>query len=384
MLGSGVFGSLALSALSPVLPDIQQAYRSTPNVAFWTKAVVTIDGVAMIAAPFAGIAAARLGGARRLMIACYLLFLIAGLGGAFAPGLGGIIFTRFLVGVAGAMLVTMAITLIGDNFEGRAREVRIGANHATGATLIGLMVPLSGWLGDVGGWRAAFAVHLLAVPFLLLILASPELSGAQASRPVTTERRPARGQGLLRVAPMALLGLAGGSIALSIPIFLPFHLREIGVVSSATAGLMFTLVAGCSVLSSLSFGLLRRFMPATVVFFLAFALWAVGLAAAGLGASLPVVIAGVVVIGLGGGLVQPSIFSLLAKISPPDQRARDNGVVKACFYGGPFIGTSLLHLLLGHYPAGVSLLALGMGAGMLALGAALAFARGLVGQGEAA
>jgi MFS family permease len=383
MLGSGVFGSLALSALSPVLPEIQEAFHSTPNAAFWTKAVVTVDGVAMIAAPFAGVAAARLGGPRRLMIACYILFLIAGVAGAFAPGLAGIILTRFLVGVAGAMLITMAITLIADNFEGRAREIRIGANHATGATLIGLLVPLSGWLGDFGGWRAAFAVHLVAVPFLLFVLASPELSKPPMGR-APADSGPASGQGLLRVLPMALLGLAGGSIALSVPIFLPFHLREIGVVSAATSGLMFTLVAGCSVLSSLSFGMLRRFMPAAAVFFLAFTLWAAGLATAGLGASLPVVIAGVVVIGLGGGLVQPSIFSLLAKMSAAEERARNNGVVKACFYGGPFIGTSLLQLLLGHYPAGVSLLALGVFAGALALGAMAAFARGFAGQGEAA
>jgi MFS family permease len=365
LLGSGVFGALALSALSPVLPEIQQAFRTTPNAAFWTKAVVTVDGIAMLAAPFAGIAAARLGGPRRLMIACYLLFLVAGLGGAFMPGLTSLIFMRFLVGVAGAMLITLAITLIGENFEGRARELRIGANHATGALLIGLMVPLAGWLGDVSGWRAAFAVHLLAMPFLLCVLASPELS-----RPLhAPSTAPVSRAGWLEVLPIALVGLVAGSIALSVPIFLPFHLREIGVKSAAVSGLMFMLVAGCSVLSSLSFGLLRRFMPRPAVFFLSFGLWAVGLATAGLAATLPIVAAGVIVIGFGGGLMQPSIFSLLATMSAPSVRARNNGILKACFYGGPFIGTSLLQLLLGHYPAGLSLLALGGLAAVLALGA---------------
>lgn len=355
MIGSGVFGSLALSALSPVLPDIQATFATTPHIAFWTKAIVTIDGIAMIAAPFAGFAAQKFGGPRRLMILSYLLFLIAGLTGAAMPGLTGILITRFLVGIAGAMLMTMAITLIGDRYTGRARELRIGFNHATGATLIALMVMLSGWLGDSGGWRWAFAVHLIAIPFLICAIAAPEL--AQFS--TVQHRGHAQREPLSRVLPVALIGLAGGSIALSVPIFLPFHLSEIGHDRALLAGTMFTLLAGVSVASSLTFGLLRQRIGGPGVFAIAFSLWAVGLATAGLGPNLATVAVGVILVGMGGGLVQPSIFSLLARTSDPRSLARNNGLVKGCFYGGPFIGTSLLHLLLGQYPAGVSLLALG-------------------------
>ncbi len=354
LIGSGVFGSLALSALSPVLPEIQAAFADTPSAAFWTKAIVTIDGIAMIAAPFAGFMAARLGGPRRLMILSYLLFLVAGLAGALMPGLYTIIFTRFLVGIGGAMLTTLAVTLIGDRFADRAREARIGFNHATGAALIALMVMLSGWLGDHFGWRASFAVHLLAVPFLLCALASPELAQFR----VRPAKDSSANQPLVGTVPIALLALVAGSIALSVPIFLPFHIKEIGVDSALVAAQMFTLVAGVSVLSSLMFGLVRRILSGAAVFGLAFLLWSVGLTIAGMSENLSVLATGVVIIGAGGGLVQPSIFSLLARMSSAESLARNNGLVKGCFYGGPFIGTSLLQLMLGHYPAGISLVAL--------------------------
>jgi MFS family permease len=355
LLSSGIFGSLALSALSAVLPDIQASYQGMPNVAYWTKAIVTIDGVAMAAAPFTGFVVRWLGGPRRTLIACYSLFLVAGLAGAFMTSLYAIIFTRFLVGLAGATLITLAITLIADRHEGRGRELRIGLNHALGALLIGLLVPFAGWLGDLGGWRWAFAVHLIALPYIACAFLAKDLDRFRHER---EDRRGPRSS-LLRIIPVALLASATGSIALGIPIFLPFHVREIGVPGAAVAGGMFTLMAGTSVFASASFGVVRRFLPTPAVFVIAFALWATGLAITGAAQTLPMIMAGVVVIGCGGGLVQPCLFSLVASISAPPSLPRNNGLVKGCFYSGPLVGTTILQALLGQLPASHSLFALG-------------------------
>jgi MFS family permease len=363
MLGSGVFGSLALSALSAVLPDIQATYAALPHAAFWTKAVVTVDGVAMAAAPFTGYVVRRLGGPRRTLLAAYALFMVAGVGGAFMESLYAIIATRFLVGLSGATLITLALTLIADRYEGRAREVRIGINLALTSLLIGIMVPFAGWLGDVGGWRLAFGVHLLALPFLVCAWLARDL------RRFRMERREAAGptSSIAAVIPIALLASVTGSIALGIPIFLPFHVREIGVGSAAVAGTMFTLMAGASVVASSAFGAISRFLPTRVILALAFALWTTGLVITGAAEVLPVMMAGTLVIGAGGGLVQPCLFSIVARISAPASLARNNGLVKGCFYSGPLFGTAILHALLGHVPAAVSLFALGGVAATLTL-----------------
>lgn len=365
LLGSGMFAPLAMSALSPVLPKIQQAFGGTPQAAFTTKATVMVVGIAMIiASPLSG-ALLRRFGAQRLLAGCYALFLAAGIAGMALPTLPAIVATRLFVGAAAAVIVALAISLIGALYDGPARERRIGAIHGIGAALLAMLVPLSGLLGDLGGWRLAFLVHLIALPFLVLALISPDLATLRGSSAAVDRPESARSiRPMLGVAGIALLA---GSITFSIPVFEPFRLVEIGVRSSAVAGAMFSITVGFSVASSLAFGELRRFAPNAVLFLLAFGFWALGLVTISFAPTVVGIASGMVMVGLGGGLVGPTIFSLVATLSSDADRARNTGLVKGTYYAGPFLGPSSLHLIFPDAPASYSLLALATLAGLLAL-----------------
>ena len=355
LLGSSVFGYIALNALSPVLPEIEKHFSGEVGAEFWSKAILTVAGVAMLIAPFSGWLARRLGGPRCLMSACYVTVLVIGVAGAYAPNLASLILSRFVVGVAGALLVTLAISLIGDRYEGRARELRIGINLAIGGALIGLVVPIAGVLGDTFGWRAAFGIHLIAIPFLFAALGAPSLSSFRHNPSKTASVRGPVGPMLFCVT----LGLLCGAIALSIPVYLPFRAREVGVKGASITGLLFTLMASFGVLSSFCFGLLRAKFSVSLILFVAFSLWAVGIVILAIGHTVPVLMLGAFIIGIGGGQSQPSIFSMVATVSPPPNLTRNNGMIKSVFYIGPFIATSLLGLLWHHEAARLSLLTLG-------------------------
>lgn len=371
LIGSGMFAPLAMSALSPVLPKIKLAFGDTADAALFAKATVMVVGIAMIAAsPATGWLARRLG-PRRLLAICYALFLIAGVGGTFLPSMEAIIASRLIVGAAAAVIVAMVISLIGTLYEGRARERRMGAVHGIGAALLAMLVPMAGWLGDYGGWRLAFLVHLVALPFLILALVSPDLdragghdaggqAGAGSFRPI------------LGVAAVALLV---GCITFSIPVFEPFRLVDIGVRSSAVAGMMFSITVGFSVLSSLAFGELRRLLTNPLLLCLTFSLWAAGLCVIATATTIPTIASGMMLVGLGGGLVGPTIFSLVAALSDDASRARNTGVTKGVYYAGPFVGPSLLHVIFPDAPASYSLFALASLAGTLAVCASLVAVR---------
>ncbi len=367
LLGSGMFAPLAMSALSPVLPKIQQAFGGAGDAAFMTKATVMVVGIAMIiASPLSGMLVRRFG-PRKLLAGCYALFAVAGLTGMFLPTLPGIVATRLFVGAAAAVIVALAISLIGTLYEGRARERRIGAIHGLGAALLAMLVPLSGLLGDLGGWRMAFLVHLIALPFLALALISPDLATVHQA----TSDRTKPPSSIRPVLGIALVAVLAGSITFSIPVFEPFRLVEIGVRSSAIAGAMFSITVGFSVLSSFAFGELRRFAPNAVLFLLAFGFWGFGLTIVGFAPTITVIAAGMVMIGLGGGLVGPTIFSLVASLSSDADRARNTGLVKGVYYAGPFLGPTALHLAFPDEPASTSLFALASLAGLLAISACI-------------
>lgn len=371
LVGSGMFAPLAMSALSPVLPKIKLAFGDMPDAALLAKATVMVVGIAMIvASPATGWLVRRLG-PRRLLATCYALFLVAGVGGMALPSMEAIIASRLIVGAAAAVIVAMVISLIGTLYDGRARERRMGAVHGIGAALLAMLVPMAGWLGDYGGWRLAFLVHLVALPFLILALVSPDLDRAGGS-----DASPRADGGSLRpILGVAAVALLAGCITFSIPVFEPFRLVDIGVHSSAVAGMMFSITVGFSVLSSLAFGELRRLLSNPLLLCLAFSLWAAGLCIIATAMTIPTIASGMVLVGLGGGLVGPTIFSLVAVLSSDASRARNTGVTKGVYYAGPFLGPSLLHVIFPDAPASYSLFALASLAGTLAVCASAIAAR---------
>ncbi len=362
LLGSGLLTALATSGLSPVLPKIESAYAGEANVAFLTKAIVTIVGIAMIvASPLVGTVAQRFG-RRRVLIWSYAIFGGAGVGGAFLTSLPAIVASRFLVGVGGAAAVIVSITLIGDMYRGRARERRIGANQAIGALLLSGLMPVAGLLGDIA-WRLAFAIHLIVLPLLLAAFVSPRLR--------EFDRAPAlhkdRGSWPLRpLIGIAVMSLFAGSITYSVTVFAPFQLRDLGIPGAAIAGEMISLTVFASVATSFAFGELRRWLSPMSVFFAAFAAWAVGFVALAEATALPQFSLGMIVIGIGGGLVGPNVFSVAGTLGPDAARSRNIGIVKGIYYAGAFVGPSLLQLISQRYLAAGAIVTLALVAAVLA------------------
>jgi MFS family permease len=198
-------------------------------------------------------------------------------------------------------------------------------------------------------------VHLIVLPMLLGALLSPDLRRNDRPPPAPAG---APAFALRPILPVGVVALLAGSITFSIPVFTPFHLRDIGVAGATAAGSMISLVVLCSVATSFAYGELRRWLSPTAVFVLTFALWAGGLALVATATAFPQVAAGMVIAGIGGGLIGPNIFSVAATAGPDAARGRNVGIVKGIYYAGPFIGPSVLQLVQQHYRAGGALLAL--------------------------
>jgi EmrB/QacA subfamily drug resistance transporter len=108
-------------------------------------------------------------GRRRLLIAGTGLFALASLGCALAPGLGFLLASRLLQGVAAAMLMPSSLAILGATFSGEAKGRAIGIWAAVGAAMGALGPVLGGGLIDLGSWRAIFLLNLpLAAAAILL------------------------------------------------------------------------------------------------------------------------------------------------------------------------------------------------------------------------
>lgn len=99
-------------------------------------------------------------GRRRTLVAGILLFGLASIGCALAPGLKLLLGARAVQGVGAALLLPNSLGILGSAFEGETRGRAVGTWAAAGAIASAIGPPLGGWLVGAAGWRAIFYINL--------------------------------------------------------------------------------------------------------------------------------------------------------------------------------------------------------------------------------
>lgn len=154
---SMLLASLGTSIANVGLPSLARAFDASFHAVQWVVLAYLLAITAVI------VSAGRLGdrlGRRRLLLAGLLLFTLAcGLCG-MAPTLGWLVAARILQGLGAAVMMAMALGMVGDTVSkartGRAMGL-LGTMSAVG-TAMGPSV--GGVLLSVWGWRAIFLVGM--------------------------------------------------------------------------------------------------------------------------------------------------------------------------------------------------------------------------------
>ncbi|MHB2169280.1 MFS transporter [Alsobacter sp. R-9] len=103
--------------------------------------------------------------------ACMVVLTLALFAAAVSPTLEALFASRILAGIAGGGLIPLGIAVIGDRFEGPARQIALSRMiaAATVGTLIGLMS--SGVIAEAFGWRGPFwTAAIIALPATAAVL----------------------------------------------------------------------------------------------------------------------------------------------------------------------------------------------------------------------
>ena len=318
-------------AAAPALPAMAEHFASSfgGNGALFAQLVMTVPAVMLIlAAPAAGLLAERWG--RRLVLVISLLLLtLAGAAALITPDAISLMACRLLLGVAGGGILTVCLSLAGDFPEGGPRERLLGFAVAGASTLAALALIGGGGLVDRLGWRAPFALYLLAVPVLLVAWRAVGRDAADDSEP---------GSGFLSsLRPLWWVYLT--VVALTIGMFMPsiqgpFLLQTAGVTSAATQGTVAAACALVAALSSASFGWLVRVVRPSGLFVLIAACFGVGSLIMAMSDSVWTIGGGSALMGVAAGLVEATSATVI--LSRVSAHARDHAVgllLSAVFLG---------------------------------------------------
>lgn len=347
---------LAGAIIAPALPAMRDQFVDVPNIDFWVRLVLTLPALfIVINAPIAGYIVDRIG-RKKLLVGSALLYAVAGGSGYLASTLPVILVGRALLGVAVAGVMTSATTLIADYYTGPARSRFLGLQ----AGFMGLggtvFLTLGGILADVS-WRAPFLIYLaalLVLPFIVVMLYEPQRERARepiahaladpsdcvaesvvdAGAPVPTA--PAS-------APVKLMTFVYGTMVLiqvifyTVPVQLPFYLRDLIGATAAQSGLAIAVMPLCFALASMAFGWVAARLDHVILFGPALGLTGLGYVLIALAGNWGLLYLGLIMGGIGLGFIVPNLNVWLANETPTALRGRALGGLTTSLFLGQFL-----------------------------------------------
>jgi MFS family permease len=336
ILASSLIGIMGVSLISPILPALRAVFGVADSRIGLVITVYTLPGVFLT--PFVGLIADRIG-RRRAIIPLLFVFGIGGTGIAFARSFEEVLILRFLQGIGASGLVTLAVTLIGDFYDGARQNAVMGLNSSTVGTGAALYPLIGGALAGIR-WNFPFVFFGTGVLIgLVAVAALPEPDGREPS----DVRTYLSGLGSVLRHPKALAIFGAifvvffvfyGAVQTALPLLLS---DEFGL-SSGQIGLTIAAVAAASAVVSSQYGRLSAWRSAPELIALGFVAYGASLLGVRVAPSPFWVGISLLAFGVGFGLMMPSIDTTIVTAVSGQLRAGMMGMRTSVLRLGQTLG----------------------------------------------
>jgi MFS family permease len=324
------------ATISASLPGIAARFADVENVALLSRLVLTLPAVFIaLFSPAAGFLVDRFG-RKPLLTVSLALFAIAGASGLVLDTLPGLLVGRAVLGLAVGGIMTATTALVGDFFQGPARDRYMGLQQAFVGVGGTLFLTGGGFLAEVH-WRGPFLIYTVAI--LLVPAALAFLPEPRRARPASL----ATGEGALdghATALLALLFLAAAVNMIAfymIPTQLPFYLESLGFSAPSLAGTAIGAGQLVGVVSALAFAPFRRLAGIMGVFGLGFVSAGLSFLLLSSAESYAGVLAAMAVSGVCMGTIMPNFAAAAMLLAPPARRGRVSGLLVSSIFAGQFL-----------------------------------------------
>jgi len=155
-------------AVVTILPRLSEIFSEIDNIAFLSRMIITLPSLSIaLLAPFMGILVYKYG-KRKSAIYGLLFFTLTGTAGLYLDSIYAILISRFLLGIAIAILMIVSTSLIGDYFKGEERHKFMGLQSAF-ASIGGIFFIVGGGVLSDINWRYPFGIY--GIGFIILLFA---------------------------------------------------------------------------------------------------------------------------------------------------------------------------------------------------------------------
>lgn len=328
------------AAVAPALPLISQAFPDASESTI--SLIITLPALAIaLTGIFIGALSDKIGKIP-VLVASVAIFSIAGSSGFYLTSLYALLVGRFILGIGIAGITCTTSSLIPCYYEGATRAKVLGYQAAAMGFGVLILEMSGGYLAGIS-WGAAFLIYLIGVVILagiLLTMKEPVLPKIERIKGAPDEKFP--------VAPLLLAYMTlflGSMLFFLMPIKFPYFIahmdaaRILGENTALTNGL-FLGIMGCSAsLLGIFYARLAWKFHRYTILALTFIFFGIGYCSLGLATSLVIVAFAVICIGLGNGLLMPTILTWIATITPKQFLGRASGGFSVGLNLGQFAST---------------------------------------------
>ncbi|OCC25529.1 hypothetical protein MB02_02530 [Croceicoccus estronivorus] len=328
----GVSGLIALlfTGLSPALPSMAVEFGHGEDGTMIAQLVFSLAAVMMIAGALVAGLLSEMVGRRRVIIAGLLVYAIAGMGGMIAPNVTVLAITRAAAGFVSGMMLTATYATIGEYYEGDAREWMLGFISMFSSVVSVLLFVIGGMIVDWLGWRAMFGLFGIA-----LLLVPPAWIALHHGR-ISNHPVPGGWAQTLRLWPLYLLIVVYTILIYMTAVQSPFLLTERGIGSATTIGLLLAVTSTFGAIGAFAYGFMRRHLGFAGMMAYASLTGGGGMIIAGVFPGMFAYGVAAVVIGMGIGIIEPTIASETLSRTPERLHDRAMGINLAAMFLGQF------------------------------------------------
>lgn len=331
--------TMAIVLLAPVLPQLMAEYSGIPGHEYLVPMVLTVPSLCVaILCPFAGMLGDYFG-RRRLLLAAFVIYAVVGVAPIFLTDLTHILISRVGVGVAEALIYVLSTTMIGDYYQGAARDRWLAGQTAFASVSALLFFNLGGILGEAG-WRVPFFVYASALVMFALVLkytwepAGQDHAGEEAAAAPHNLSWAGFPWGLMAV----IVGITvyGSVFFYTVQIQASTGLATLGLSSAARIGFLTSIASLGVPLGTFIYSKIARIGVGRLLVG-EFALLAIGFVLMGRTGSVQGFLIGCFINQLGGGLLLPTLLVWSMSILPFEVRGRGTGFWQSAFALGQWL-----------------------------------------------
>lgn len=343
ILAVGLLGMMGGALMGPVLPAISDHFgvgggRVGLVITFYAAATA-------VSFPFMGFFTDRFG-RKKVLIPALFINGIAGIVCAVAPSFSVLLFARVIQGVGIAGMAPMALVLIGDLYDGSERAGAMG-NLSSTRSGGGIIAPLLGGTLATFSWSFPFLVYAISIPLALALWVWFPFPDKGSSISIMEYLKPL-GKALKnsRVQAVLFLNFVSFFLVYTVVTFIPQLLTDMFGVSEALAGVFLAVQAIGTITIAMQSGKLVEMSEKKYLIGLGFLVSGLGFFFLPFRGILLWIIFTLLIYGMGRGLYQPQINTLVTEVAPKGRLGGVASVNNIARYAGQMAAPLVLGMII--------------------------------------